>query len=72
MGLKPTTLYTLDRVLYLYIHVCVDIITAVSAVDHVQVGGIPDDMEQMKFKEVEKRFLKQFQMPSEEKLVNCE
>ena len=72
VGLKPTTLYTLGRALYLYMYVCVDIITAVSAADHVQVGGIPEDMEQMKFKEVEKRFLKQFQMPSEEKLVNCE
>ena len=37
-----------------------------------QVGEIPEDMEQMKFKEVEKRFLKQFNMPPEEKLVNCE
>ena len=29
-------------------------------------------MEQLKFKEVEKRFLKQFNMPPDEKLVNCE
>ena len=36
------------------------------------MGEIPEDMEQMKFKEVEKRFLKQFNMPPEEKLVNCE
>lgn len=26
----------------------------------------------MKFKEVEKRFLQQFNMPKQEKLVNCE
>ena len=37
-----------------------------------KVGEIPEDMEQMKFKEVEKRFLKQFSMSPEEKLVNCE
>ena len=36
------------------------------------MGEIPEDMEQMKFKEVEKRFLKHFNMPEEEKLVNCE
>jgi hypothetical protein len=35
-----------------------------------EVGGIPEDMEQLKFKEVEKRFLKQFNMPPDEKLVN--
>ena len=29
------------------------------------------DLEQMKFKEVETRFLTQFSMPAEEKLVNC-
>ena len=29
------------------------------------------DPEVMKFKEVEERFLKQFNMPEEEKLVNC-
>ena len=29
------------------------------------------DPEAMKFKEVEERFLKQFNMPEEEKLVNC-
>ena len=39
---------------------------------YIQIGDIPNDMEQMKFKEVEKRFLKQFHMPVEEKLVNCE
>ena len=30
------------------------------------------DPEAMKFKEVEERFMKQFNMPEEEKLVNCE
>lgn len=30
------------------------------------------DPETMKFKEVESRFLQQFNMPEEEKLVNCE
>ena len=30
------------------------------------------DPEAMKFKEVEERFLRQFNMPEEEKLVNCE
>ena len=38
---------------------------------YCQVGEIPEDMEEMKFKEVEKRFLRQFNMPPEEKLVNC-
>ena len=32
----------------------------------------PLDPEAMKFREVETRFLQQFNMPEEEKLVNCE
>ena len=58
--------------------VCVCVCVCVSSVAleccliyHIKVGGIPEDMEQLKFKEVEKRFLKQFNMPPEEKLVNC-
>ena len=35
-------------------------------------AGSPDDTERMRFKEVESRFLSQFSMPEQEKLVNCE
>ncbi len=35
-------------------------------------AGTPDDTERLKFKEVESRFLSQFSMPKQEKLVNCE
>ena len=34
--------------------------------------GQEDNTERMKFKEVEARFLRTFNMPPEEKLVNCE
>ena len=34
--------------------------------------GQPDDPERMKFKEVEATFLRRFNMPQQEKLVNCE
>ncbi len=34
-------------------------------------GGIEDDPITMRFKEVEARFLQQFNMPKQEKLVNC-
>ena len=32
----------------------------------------PDNTERLRFKEVEARFLSQFSMPEQEKLVNCE
>ena len=35
-------------------------------------GNSEDDPVTMKFKEVEARFLQQFNMPKQEKLVNCE
>ena len=35
-------------------------------------AGFANDPERMRFKEVESRFLSQFTMPEQEKLVNCE
>ena len=40
--------------------------------DQGRGAGFADDPERLKFKEVEQRFLSQFSMPAEEKLVNCE
>ncbi len=40
--------------------------------DQGRGAGFDTDPERLKFKEVEQRFLSQFSMPEEEKLVNCE
>lgn len=51
--------YTLLQTLDINVHVCC----------YVTIFYL--DPEALKFRDVEKRFLRQFKMPREEKLVNC-
>ena len=48
------------------------LVTVAEEENRLKGAGYYDDPERMKFKEVEIRFLSQFAMPEQEKLVNCE